>query len=62
MMRTEQNSNRMRKGKPADTVKTSKEHAEWRRLPQENLNILDLLKRNKWPQYHKERSWQVCQS
>ena len=41
---------------------SSKEHTEWRRLQRKNLNILGLLKREEWPQCHRESSWQVRQS
>ena len=42
--------------RPAKTL------AQWRRLQQKNLNILGLLKREEWPQCHRESSWQVRQS
>ena len=49
-------------GRLVGAAETSKEHAEWRRLQQRNLNILDLLKRKEWPRCHRESSWQVHQS
>ena len=39
-------------------AKTSKEHAESRRLQQKNLNKLGLPKRKDGPQCHRESSWQ----
>ena len=49
----------IRSGRLVGAAKTSKEHAEWPRLQQKNLNILGLLKRKEWPQCHRESSWQV---
>ena len=49
----------MRSGRLVGAAETSKELAEWRRLQQRNLSILDLLKRKEWPQCHRESSWQV---
>ena len=51
-----------RSGSLVGATETSKELAEWPRLQQRNLSILGLLKRKEWPQYHREGSWQVCQS
>ena len=47
-----------RNGRLAGSAKTSKERAEWRRLQRKNLSILSLPKRKKWPQCHRESSWQ----
>ena len=43
-------------------AETSKECAEWRRLQRKNWNILGLLKRKEWLQYHRESSWQERRS
>ena len=51
-----------RNGRFYGAAETSKERAEWRRLQQNNLNILGLPKRKEWPQCHKESSWQELQS
>ena len=47
-----------RNGRLYGAAETSKDHAEWRRLQQKNLNILGLPKRKEWPQCHRESSWQ----
>ena len=52
----------MRSGRFDRAAETSKELAKWRRLQQKNLNILGLLKRKEWPQWHNESSWQVRRS
>ena len=49
-------------GRLVGAAETSKERAEWRRLQRKNLSILDLLKRKRWPQCHRESSWQVFRS
>ena len=51
-----------RSSKPVGAAETSKEHAEWHRFQQENLNILGLPKKREWPQCHRGSSWQVRQS
>ena len=51
-----------RNGRLVGAAKTSKEHAEWRRLQQKNLSILGLLKRKVWPQRHRGSSWQERRS
>ena len=51
-----------RNGRLVGAAETSKELAEWRRLPQRNLSILSLLNRKEWPRCHRESSWQVRQS
>ena len=43
-------------------AETSKERAEWRRLQRRNLSILGLPKMKKWPQCHRESSWQERRS
>ena len=53
------NGEEKRSGRLVGAAETSKEHTEWRRLQQGNLNILGLLKRKEWPQCHRESSWQV---
>ena len=50
-----------RSGSLVGATETSKELAEWPRLQQRNLSILDLLRRKEWPQCHRESSWQVRQ-
>ena len=42
--------------------RSAKKHAEWRRLQRKYLSILGLLKRKKWPQCHRESSWQERRS
>ena len=49
-------------GRHVGAAETSKEHAEWCRLQQKNLNKLGLLKRKEWPQCHRESSWQERRS
>ena len=51
-----------RNGGLVGAAETSKEHAQWRRLQQKNLNILGLPKRKEWPQCHRNSSWQVRRS
>ena len=48
-----------RSGRLVGAAETSKEHTEWHRLQERNLNILGLLKRKEWPQFHRESSWHV---
>ena len=43
-------------GRLVGAAETSKECAEWCRLQQKNLNILGQLKRNDWPQCHREKA------
>ena len=47
-------------GRLVGVAETSKERAEWRRLQPKNL--LGLLKREEWPQCHRESSWQERRS
>ena len=64
MARTERESDRRRR-EVADLLvlpRPAKSFAEWRRLQQENLSILGVLKRKGWPQCHKESSWQIRRS
>ena len=49
-------------GRLVGAAKTSKEHAEWRRLQRKNWSILGLPKRKEWPQCHRESSWQERRS
>ena len=49
-------------GRLNGAAETSKERAEWRRLQRKNLSILDLPKRKKWSQCHRESSWQERRS
>ena len=58
----ESDTRREEKWQTFGAVETSKKHAEWRRLQRKNLNILGLLKRKEWPQYHRESSWQERRS
>ena len=51
-----------RNGRLVGAAETSKERAEWRRFQRNNLNILGLPKRKKWPQCHRESSWQERRS
>ena len=51
-----------RNGRLVGAAETSKERAEWRRLQRKNLNILGLLKRKEWSQWHRESSWQERRS
>ena len=51
-----------RNGRLVGAAETSKECAEWCRLQRKNLTKLGLLKRKERPQYHRESSWQICQS
>ena len=49
-------------GRLVGVAETSKERAEWRRLQRKNWNKLGLPKRKKWPQCHRESSWQERRS
>ena len=65
--RTERESDRRRREEKWQTLwygvaENSKERAEWRRLQRKNWNILGLPKRKKWPQCHRESSWQERRS
>ena len=51
-----------RNGRLVSAAETSIVRAEWRRLQQKNLSILDLLKRKEWPQRHGESRWQERRS
>ena len=51
-----------RNGRLVGAAKTSKEHAEWRRLQRKNLSILGLLERKERFHCHRESSWQERQS
>ena len=51
-----------RHGRLVGVAETSKKHAEGRRLQRKNWNILGLPNRKKWPQCHRESSWQVRRS
>ena len=63
MTRTERESNKRREmSRLVGAAETSKECAEWRWLQRKNLSILGLPKRKKWPQCHKESSWQERRS
>ena len=65
--RTERESDNRRReekknGRLVGAAETSKERAEWRRLQRKNLNKLGQQKRKKWPQCHRESSWQERRS
>ena len=65
MARTEQEhtaGDEKKNGKLTGAAETIKERAEWRRFQPKNLSILGLPKRKKWPQCHRESSWQERQS
>ena len=65
MARTERESDRRRSDEKWQTCWWCRDQQRACRMVQasaEKLEHVGLLKRKEWPQYHRESSWQVCQS